>query len=225
MSSAQVVQTRGAVVQTGNVSGAHVNHTDVKVKDVSVRVEVPTNCFSMTNHMLTQIKDYLPPGVTLKHFTFFPYLQWMIFIAFLLSFLAIFAWVVSIIMFCIVLVCFALTCQYVHVCCKSLPWLRLVPVIDGLTLLNSHIEVEVNHIEGTFLKAREAGLGQVVASSGKIKFLVMKPRMAGYIARSRVVSMLLFMLGFVALILTIVFLIANCIVNFTKDDCSALLFC
>ena len=224
MSSSQVAQRRGAVVQAGNVSGAHVNYTDVKVKHVGVPIKVPKNCFSQTNHMLTQIKDYLPPGVTVKHFTFFPYLQWIIFIAFLLGFLAIFPWVprvVSIIMFCIVLVCFALTCQYVHVCRKSLPWLRLVPVIDGLTSLNSHIEVEVNHTEGTFLKAREAGLGQVITASGKIKLLVMAPRMAKYIAQSRVVSVLLFMLGFVALILYIVFLI----VNFVKyGDCSYL-FC
>ena len=225
MSSTQVTQTTGGIVQAGNVTGAHIDHTDLKIKDVTVRVVVPPNCFSMTNHMVRQMKDYLPSGVTLKCFLFFPYLHWIIFTTFLLSFSAIFTWILSALVFCAVLVCFALTCQYVHVCRKSLPWLRLVPVIDGMTLLNSHIEVEVNHIEGVYLRAREAGLGQMVASSGRIKLIVMKPKMARYIARSRRVSILLFLFGLVALIFTTIFLISNFLVFYYNNCLSGIVFC
>ena len=74
MSSSQVAQRRGAFVQAGNVSGAHVNHTDVKVKDVTVRTEVPENCFSMTNQYADTIKELSSSWSDIKTFCFFPLL-------------------------------------------------------------------------------------------------------------------------------------------------------
>ena len=185
---------------------------------------IELRCFSMTNHMVRQMKDYLPSGVTLKCFLFGSSMHWMIIPIFLFSLAASIIWIFSAVALCVVPIPFALTCHCVHVCRKSLPWLRLVPVIDGLTLLNSHIEVEVDHLEGVYLRAREAGLGQMVASSGKIKFPVMNPKMARYIARSRLISIVYFLFCLVALIITIVFLIANVlVVHYNK--CISIMYC
>ena len=175
--------------------------------------------------MVRQVKGYLPPGVTVLQFTFFPYLQWLMLFVFFLSFLAIFHWVVSVIVFIVVLGFFSVSCQYIRVVRKSLPWLRLVPIMDNIRLLNAHIEVEVNHLEGVFLRAREAGLCQIAASNGKMKFLVMKTKMAEYIDRSRVFSIVLFVFGLASFTFVAFFFAANWYTYYNDSGCSAFLFC
>ena len=225
MSTVQLIQDRDAVPQGQGATGAYLQYTDVTVKNVGKRVTVPPNCFSMTNHMVRQVKGYLPPGVTVLQFTFFPNLQWMLFSVFLFSFIAMFHRVLSLIVLIVVLGSFSVTCQYIHVVRKSLPWLRLVPIMDNIRLLNAHIEVEVNHLEGVFLRAREAGLCQIAASNGKMKFLVMKTKMAEYIDRSRVFSIVLFVFGLASFTFVTFFLIANWYTYYNDSDCPAFILC
>ena len=207
MSTARLIETRGEAVSCGDVAGGRVERTEVKVKNVGVHTMVRTNCFSMTNHMLRQIENYLPPGVSVYQFPFFPHLQWIMVTTFCISYFSIFSWVFNIISIVVVINFFIIICQYVYICYRDVPWLFLVPVVEGLPSLNSHMELDINHIEGMYLRAKEVGLFRGVAVSGKEKFLVMSPKMLEYIKQSRVFTAFLFAFCLVTLVILWVFLI------------------
>lgn len=207
----RLTETRGGAFSTEDVSGGHVEHTDIRVRNVGRRVDIPQNCFSMTNHMLKQIRGYVPEGVHIKQFIFFPSLQWIIVTAFILSYIFVFHFITNIIVLVIVINVFLLVCQYAYICYYFLPWLFLVPIKDDIHSLNEHIEVDFTHVEGVYLSAREAGLFAGAGVNGKIKFLVMKTKMAEHIFRSRQFTIFLFVFGFVTIIYQCIFLLVNII--------------
>ena len=212
MSSARLIETNGTAYRSCDLdmSAAHIEHTDIQVKDVSNIVSMHCDCFSMTNHMLRQVRGYLPAGIIVRQFWFFPHLQWIIVAVFSVSFLSIFLLMLNIVVLVVVINLFIIVCQYVYICYNHLPWLLLVPVVNiDKSSLNFHIEIEISHVEGTYLRAKEAGLFRAAAVNGRIKLLVMKPKMDLYIRRSRYFTFFLFVYGIFTLSILSIFLIIN----------------
>lgn len=206
-----LIETKGSAFSNEDVSAGHVEHTDIRVRNVGQRVSVPQNCYSMTNHMLKQVQGYVPDGIRVKKFLFFPHLQWIIITLFLASYPLVFNLILSLVVLVIVVNVFVLVCQYAYVCYYFLPWLFLVPIKDDIPSLNAHIEIDFTHVEGVYLRAREAGLFSGAAVNGKIKVLVMKSRMAEYILRSRQFTIFLFVFGAITIIYHSVFVLVNII--------------
>ena len=117
--------------------------------------------------MLREIRSFLPPNVKVNLFFFIPGMDWMMLLMNVFSGIAFVYWPAGVFIFVVYLLLFGIICQYIHVCRKSLPWLKFVPVIAKLPSLNTFIEVEINSIEGVYLKAKEAGLFQAAGVSGK----------------------------------------------------------
>ena len=227
MTSVQLSQrTGGAVDQGGDACGvAQVQRSDA----ADTQVNVPNNCFAMTNHMLGKLEDSLPPGTTLSHFFVFPGCLYVMVTCFVLSLGSILFWFLNIFGFAVMLLLVVLTCQYIHVCHKSLPLLNLVPVVDHLSSLYSHKKVDINRVEGVFLIARQAGLGQEDAASGKITFLVINPEVARKITLSKILSIVFFFICFIILFLVFFCLICNLflVFVFSGSSCSrtSFVFC
>ena len=204
--------------------GAEVNYTELTVNDVGTPTKVSNDSFARTNFIIRNSREYIPSQYKLYRFVYLHGFLRIFFLYFVVSIVAFVHWIASLIVLVISIMIFLLSCQYIHVCRTTIPWMIKLPVMNLGDTLNTFIEVDIKNINGVFLDAKEASIGCVASRGAKMKFLLISPEMHFAFLKSVRMSIFLFIVAFLDISFGLVFLYFNASIAI-KGDCESLVLC
>ena len=203
---------------------AEVNYTVLTVNDVGTPAKVSNDSFGRANFIIHNSQEYIPSQYKLHQFVYLHGFLHIFFIYFVVSIIAFVHWIASLIVLVISVMIFLLSCQYIHVCRTTIPWMMKLPVMNLGGALNKFIEVDIKNINGAFLDAKEANIGCVTAQGAKMKFLLISPVMLYAIRKSIKITIVLFTVSFFDIIFAFVLLYVNGSIA-VKGDCESFVIC
>ena len=204
--SNQVSVTRG---QRSAVAAGHVQRTELEIKEFGKTVNISKGSFHRTNFIIKNTQ-----GLSLRRYWYMKGFVIMFLIYFfvgLFSFFHVGAASAAIVIDVLWILLFS---QYVNIACKVIPIVLKQPVLPALQTINrvnSLVEVQVKVVDGHYVylntvdtaglqvgnvelqynAARSAGLFQLSAASGTVKFQILSPKAHTDIRNTRAYSYLL----------------------------------
>ena len=204
--SNQVSVTRG---QHSSVAAGHVQRTEVEIKEFGKTVNISKGCFHRTNFIIKNTQ-----GLSLRRYWYGRGLI-SIFLSYfvlgLLSFLHVGAASAAMVIDILWILLFS---QYVNIACKVIPIVLKHPVLPALQTINRVnflVEVQIKVVDGRYVylntvdtaglqvgsvelqynAARSAGLFQLSAASGTVRFQILSPKAHSDVRNTRAYSYLL----------------------------------
>ena len=187
-----------------------VEQTTVTVRFTGIPVEIPDDCFLLSNHYIECTSRVLK-GKKLQKFWYHRWMWPLGICAFgdvktfsilryqvVYCVVAFFIWeslCVAMGMFIIGFLAFLLSCQYITVCCTSLCLVEKQPIVEGHSRLNDFVDINVSHVSAKYAIALDAGYGCLCTKSGTIKLQVFNPKALEDINSAREHSVGLFFLS------------------------------
>ena len=172
-----------------------VERTTVTAKFIGVPIEIPNDCFSMSNYFIECTNDVLKWKLHK-----FWYHRWMWLLGIWVfgercrvvkyCLVAFFIWeslCVAKGIFIISFLVFVLSCQYLTVCWASLLPVKKQPIVEGHSMLNDFVDININHVSAKYMYAvaRDEGYGRLCTESGMIRFQVFNRKGLEYMSSAR----------------------------------------
>ncbi len=171
--SAAVHHQQGVYVTSEEAKAALISGTNIEIKETGKNVTLGNSIYSQTNFWIAQSREYVDAH-TLTCYLYLIYIHWafpaLLVVSLFTPINAIFAFI----MFGIGVFFFLIFTQHMYVNVKTMRHVLKQPSVPNqwLQRRNTFFEISIEKYRAFFATSSQAGIGHVIAGTGKVKIQV-----------------------------------------------------